>query len=215
MEAIDKSVSSLQNTTTSSLNAVTSVHNISSNPRGRGSSNYNSANCNHITATQNPTTAITATSNAMNYQSASTLSGDLNQYEDSSFNSTPNHNEYPQDLQSSYFPYSSMLTSIGNPFKSNYVGSAIKPLLTDIIENRETGVQVQLYVELLNHYLFYFERGNSLITVAVLNRLIEKISKELRTWSPDKKLSNTLVNTKSRTESNDLGFEVSIRCYYR
>lgn len=35
----------------------------------------------------------------------------------------------------------------------------------------DTGVQVQLYVELLNHYLFYFERGNSLITVAMLNQV--------------------------------------------
>lgn len=36
----------------------------------------------------------------------------------------------------------------------------------------DPGVQVQLYVELLNHYLFYFERGNSLITVAMLNQVI-------------------------------------------
>lgn len=35
----------------------------------------------------------------------------------------------------------------------------------------DTGVQVQIYVELLNHYLFYFERGNSLITVAMLNQV--------------------------------------------
>lgn len=36
----------------------------------------------------------------------------------------------------------------------------------------DAGVQVQLYVELLNHYLFYFERGNSLITVTMLNQVI-------------------------------------------
>lgn len=35
----------------------------------------------------------------------------------------------------------------------------------------DTGVQVQIYVELLNHYLFYFERGNSLITVVMLNQV--------------------------------------------
>lgn len=35
----------------------------------------------------------------------------------------------------------------------------------------DVGVQVQLYVELLNHYIFYFERGNSLITVAMLNQV--------------------------------------------
>lgn len=35
----------------------------------------------------------------------------------------------------------------------------------------DTGVQVQICVELLNHYLFYFERGNALITVALLNQV--------------------------------------------
>lgn len=35
----------------------------------------------------------------------------------------------------------------------------------------DTGVQVQIYVELLNHYLFYFERGNSLITITILNQV--------------------------------------------
>lgn len=37
----------------------------------------------------------------------------------------------------------------------------------------DVGVQVQLYVELLNHYLFYFERGNTLITVTMLNQVSE------------------------------------------
>lgn len=41
----------------------------------------------------------------------------------------------------------------------------------------DTGVQVQLYVELLNHYLFYFERGNSLITVAMLNQVSQSVRK--------------------------------------
>lgn len=35
----------------------------------------------------------------------------------------------------------------------------------------DVGVQVQLYVELLNSYLFYFERGNSQITVSMLNQV--------------------------------------------
>lgn len=35
----------------------------------------------------------------------------------------------------------------------------------------DTGVQVQICVELLNHYLFYFERGNSLISVDLLNQV--------------------------------------------
>jgi vacuolar protein sorting-associated protein 35 len=35
----------------------------------------------------------------------------------------------------------------------------------------DVNVQVQLYVELLNSYLYYFERGNSQITVAMLNQV--------------------------------------------
>uniref|UniRef100_A0A1B0GA98 Vacuolar protein sorting-associated protein 35 n=1 Tax=Glossina morsitans morsitans TaxID=37546 RepID=A0A1B0GA98_GLOMM len=80
----------------------------------------------------------------------------------------------------------------------------------------DTGVQVQLYVELLNHYLFYFERGNSLITIAMLNQLIGKISEELPNLEPSEETkqielhyNNTLAHIKSRTESNDLSLEVS------
>lgn len=36
----------------------------------------------------------------------------------------------------------------------------------------DTGVQVQLYVELLNQYIYYFERGNGMITVTMLNQVI-------------------------------------------
>lgn len=35
----------------------------------------------------------------------------------------------------------------------------------------DVNVQVQLYVELLNSYLYYFERGNTQITVAMLNQV--------------------------------------------
>ncbi|XP_055917939.1 vacuolar protein sorting-associated protein 35 [Eupeodes corollae] len=80
----------------------------------------------------------------------------------------------------------------------------------------DTGVQVQLYVELLNHYLFYFERGNSLITVAMLNQLIAKVNEELPNLEPSEETKqiemhykNTLAHIKSRIESNDAGLEVS------
>lgn len=42
----------------------------------------------------------------------------------------------------------------------------------------DDSVQVQLYVELLNHYIYYYEKGCDQITVQVLNQLITKI-KEL------------------------------------
>lgn len=35
----------------------------------------------------------------------------------------------------------------------------------------DVGVQLQLFVELLNHYLFYFTRGNTQITVSMLNQV--------------------------------------------
>ncbi|XP_014098973.2 vacuolar protein sorting-associated protein 35 isoform X1 [Bactrocera oleae] len=80
----------------------------------------------------------------------------------------------------------------------------------------DVGVQVQLYVELLNHYLFYFERGNSLITVAMLNQLIAKINEDLPNLEPTEETKqiemhykNTLAHIKSRMESNDAGLEVS------
>lgn len=47
------------------------------------------------------------------------------------------------------------------------------------------GVTVQLYVELLNHYLFYFERGNSLITVTMLSQVnhINTLSNQIKSTS--------------------------------
>lgn len=41
----------------------------------------------------------------------------------------------------------------------------------------DTGVQVQLYVELLNSYLYYYERGNSLILVTMLNQVCNPLIK--------------------------------------
>ncbi|XP_054738022.1 vacuolar protein sorting-associated protein 35 isoform X1 [Anastrepha obliqua] len=80
----------------------------------------------------------------------------------------------------------------------------------------DIGVQVQLYVELLNHYLFYFERGNSLITVAMLNQLIAKINEDLpnlesteETKQIEMHYKNTLAHIRTRMESNDAGLEVS------
>lgn len=80
----------------------------------------------------------------------------------------------------------------------------------------DVGVQVQLYVELLNHYLFYFERGNSQITVSMLNQLIAKINEELpnlesteETKQIDLHYKNTLAHIQSRMDTNEVGLEVS------
>lgn len=81
----------------------------------------------------------------------------------------------------------------------------------------DTGVQVQICVELLNHYLYYFERGNSLITVDLLNQLIAKINEELpnlEQCEESKQIEvhyqNTLAHIRSRMKSSDTtGLEVS------
>lgn len=76
----------------------------------------------------------------------------------------------------------------------------------------DVGVQVQLYVELLNHYLFYYERGNAQITVSMLNQLIAKINEELPNLEPTEETKqiemhyqNTLAHIRSRMETNDSG----------
>lgn len=81
----------------------------------------------------------------------------------------------------------------------------------------DVGVQIQLYVELLNNYLFYFERGNSLITVAMLNQLIEKVNEELPNLEPNEETKqiemhyrNTLTHIKSRIQSHDAEFDISL-----
>ncbi|XP_055627819.1 vacuolar protein sorting-associated protein 35 isoform X2 [Toxorhynchites rutilus septentrionalis] len=80
----------------------------------------------------------------------------------------------------------------------------------------DVGVQVQLYVELLNHYLFYYERGNTQITVSMLNQLIAKINEELPNLEPTEETKqiemhyqNTLAHIRSRMEANDSGLEIS------
>lgn len=43
----------------------------------------------------------------------------------------------------------------------------------------DSSVQVQLFVELLNHYIYYYEKGCDQVTVQVLNQLITKIKETL------------------------------------
>ncbi|XP_040157671.1 vacuolar protein sorting-associated protein 35 isoform X1 [Anopheles arabiensis] len=80
----------------------------------------------------------------------------------------------------------------------------------------DVGVQLQLYVELLNHYIFYFTRGNTQITVSMLNQLIAKINEELPNLEPTEETKqiemhyqNTLAHIRSRMESTDAGIEAS------
>ncbi|RLU22742.1 hypothetical protein DMN91_005020 [Ooceraea biroi] len=74
----------------------------------------------------------------------------------------------------------------------------------------DTSVQVQLYVELLNHYIYFYEKGNTAVTVLILNQVIAKIREELpnleaseETEQIQKHLANTLEHLRNRMESPD------------
>lgn len=72
----------------------------------------------------------------------------------------------------------------------------------------DTSVQVQLYVELLNHYIYFYEKGNTMFTVDIINQVIAKIKEELpnlevseETEQIQKHLANTLEHLRNRMES--------------
>uniref|UniRef100_A0A1L8DVU9 Vacuolar protein sorting-associated protein 35 n=1 Tax=Nyssomyia neivai TaxID=330878 RepID=A0A1L8DVU9_9DIPT len=80
----------------------------------------------------------------------------------------------------------------------------------------DQGVQVQLYVELLNHYIFYFEAGHSGITVPILNQLITKINEELpnldaseETKQIEVHYQNTMAHIRNKLESSETGLEAA------
>ncbi|XP_022256816.1 vacuolar protein sorting-associated protein 35-like isoform X1 [Limulus polyphemus] len=71
-----------------------------------------------------------------------------------------------------------------------------------------SSVQVQLFVELLNHYIYFYEKGNDQITVQVLNQLISKIKQELpgleaneETDQINKHFLNTIEHLKNRMDA--------------
>ncbi|XP_012265387.1 vacuolar protein sorting-associated protein 35 isoform X4 [Athalia rosae] len=72
----------------------------------------------------------------------------------------------------------------------------------------DTSVQVQLFVELLNHYIYFYEKGNSALSIQILNQVITKIWEELpnlevseETEQIQKHLANTLEHLRNRMES--------------
>ncbi|XP_044735777.1 vacuolar protein sorting-associated protein 35 isoform X2 [Chrysoperla carnea] len=71
----------------------------------------------------------------------------------------------------------------------------------------DVSVQVQLFVELLNHYLFFYEKGNDQVNIQILNQLIGKIREELpnlevseETEQINKHFVNTIDHIKNRLE---------------
>lgn len=76
----------------------------------------------------------------------------------------------------------------------------------------DSSVQVQLFVEVLNHYVYFFEKGNDQVTVQVLNQLIAKIREQLpglesneETDQINKHFQNTVEHLQNRidTPEND------------
>ncbi|KDR18449.1 vacuolar protein sorting-associated protein 35 [Zootermopsis nevadensis] len=72
----------------------------------------------------------------------------------------------------------------------------------------DPSVQVQLFVELLNHYIYFYEKDNNQVTVQMLNQLISKIREELpnleaneETEQINKHFTNTLEHLRNRLES--------------
>lgn len=74
----------------------------------------------------------------------------------------------------------------------------------------DVSVQVQLFVELLNHYIYFFENGNDQVSVQILNQLISKIKEEIpnldgseETEQITKHFNNTVKHLKARTDNTD------------
>ncbi|XP_017786600.1 PREDICTED: vacuolar protein sorting-associated protein 35 isoform X2 [Nicrophorus vespilloides] len=72
----------------------------------------------------------------------------------------------------------------------------------------DISVQVQLFVELLNHYVYFYENGNDQVTVQMLNQLIGKIREESpnlesseETEQITKHFNNTLDHLRARIEN--------------
>ena len=81
-------------------------------------------------------------------------------------------------------------------------------------------VQVQLFTELLNYYLFFLQKGNDQVTVELVNQVIQKIKEELPNLEKseeseqiNKHFINTLnhVRVKSATDASLYnGIEIDI-----
>lgn len=74
----------------------------------------------------------------------------------------------------------------------------------------DSSVQVQLFVELLNHYIYYYEKGCDQVTTQVLNQLISKIKETIssldaneETEQINKHFQNTLDHIRLKRETSD------------
>jgi len=70
-------------------------------------------------------------------------------------------------------------------------------------------VQVQLFIELLNSYLFFLEKGNEEVSVSLVNQLLEKVREELQNLEKNdesqqisKHFLNTIEHIKTKLASS-------------
>lgn len=74
----------------------------------------------------------------------------------------------------------------------------------------DISVKTQLFVELLNHYIYFYEKGNDQITVKMINELIGQIREDLPNLEADeeteqihKHFQNTVEHLRSRKDNGD------------
>lgn len=78
-------------------------------------------------------------------------------------------------------------------------------------------VQVQLFVELLNHYLYFKKKGNQQIDGSIVNELITKINEELPSLENNeeshqisKHFSNTVAHVTSVASIEDSYKDITV-----
>ncbi|XP_012271457.1 vacuolar protein sorting-associated protein 35 isoform X2 [Orussus abietinus] len=90
----------------------------------------------------------------------------------------------------------------------NKVLGCLKKAIRIVSQCVDISVRVQLFVELLNHYIYFYEKGNTAVTIEILNQVIAKIKEELpklevseETEQIQKHLTNTLERLRNRMKS--------------
>ncbi|CAH1715227.1 unnamed protein product [Aphis gossypii] len=101
--------------------------------------------------------------------------------------------------------------NVGQPLQDGKrVMDCLKKCVRITKQCMEVSVQVQLFVELLNYYVYFYERGNNNVSVDILNQLIGQIKKEItgltaneETEQITKHFENTIAYLQNRIESAD------------
>jgi vacuolar protein sorting-associated protein 35 len=76
----------------------------------------------------------------------------------------------------------------------------------------DNGTKVQLYVELLNKYVYFYEKGVSSVKIEMIQELMERVREESRGLEPGDEaeqirthFANTLEHIRSRMEDPEDG----------